>query len=148
MHKSGRLQGDAVRQLIRTALTNTHDAHLLHRLDGVLLVAEGRRCGEVAVWFGVDRRTVERWVQVASVAGVDGLAEHRHSGRPARLTGDLMQRIRLALRAPPAQAGFRGRTWSGKRLSLFLAGHYGVELSVRHCQRLIARCRDDSGMAR
>lgn len=141
VHESSSLRGDAVRLLIRTALSSTTDTHLMHRLDAVLLVAEGLRCGAVAGWFGVDRRTVERWVHAAAVAGIDGLAEHRHGGRPPRLTQELMQRLRLDLQGTPASAGRLGRAWSGKRLASHLADRYGVDMSVRNCQRLIARCR-------
>lgn len=147
MHDSSRLEGDAVRQLIRTALSNTHDAHLLHRLDGVLLVAEGHCCGAVAVWFGVDRRTVERWVHLASVAGVDGLAEHPHGGRPARLSSAQMQALRQDLRSAPAALGYPDRHWNGKRLALHLARRYGLALSVRSCQRVIARAASEGAAA-
>lgn len=139
MQKSCGINGDEVRAMIRSALHSADDGHLLHRLDGVLLVAEGRSCGEVAGWFGVNRRTVERWVHAADARGADGLTEHhQHTGRPAKLSSAQQEGIRLALLAAPLVHGYPERRWTGKRLALHLARHYGLDLSLRSCQRLIA----------
>lgn len=138
MHKSCVINAENVREMIRSALHSANDAHLLHRLDGVLLVAEGRSCGEVAGWFGVDRRTVERWVRAAGARGVDGLVDHHHGGRPAKVSSAQMQGVRLALLAPPSVYGYPDRQWTGKRLALHLARQLGLEMSVRNCQRMIA----------
>ena len=141
MQKSCVNNGDQVREMIRSALHSTKDAYLLHRLDGVLLVSEGRSCGEVARWFGVNRRTVERWIHAAAAQGIGGLAEHHRGGRPARLSGAQLQEIGRALAAAPAVLGYPDRHWTGKRLALHLIRHYGLALSMRSCQRLIARSR-------
>lgn len=138
MQKSSGISGDAVRAMIRSALHSADDGHLLHRLDGVLLVAEGHSCGEVAGWFGVNRRTVERWLRAADAQGADGLAEHHPGGRPARLSGDQLLAISFVLQAPPITQGYPERRWTGKRLARHLARLYGLELSERSCQRLIA----------
>jgi transposase len=142
MRKSGVLSGDEVLELIRKALQGG-DVRLLHHLDVVLLVASGRSCCEVANWFGVNRRTVERWVHAADVQVADGLAkQQQRSGRPPRLSGEQGQEIGLALLAAPCMYGYPERRWTGKRLALHLAVHYGLGLSVRSCQRLIAGSRD------
>lgn len=144
MHKSIAMNGDTVREMIRNALQSAKDGRLLHRLDGVLLVAEGRSCNEVAAWFGVDRRTVERWIRAADAQGIGGLAEHHHVGRPAKLSGAQLQELRLALPCAPAVLGYPDRRWTGKRLALHLAARYGQVLSVRSCQRLIVGSRSGS----
>ncbi len=133
--------------MIQASLHGAEDAHLLHRLDGVLLVAAGRSCCEVADWFGVDRRTVERWVRTASVTGIEGLARHRQPGRPARLEGDQAQVIQQALRSAPAALGYPDRRWTGKRVALLLTKQCGLAMSIRSCQRLIRRVRSASPKA-
>lgn len=139
MHKTCVSNGEQVREMIRRALHSAHDGHLLHRLDGVLLVAEGRSCSEVANWFGVNRRTIERWVHAADLRGADGLAEHhQHGGRPAKLSATQRLEIGLALLTAPSELGYSERRWTGKRLALHLVRRYRLELSVRSCQRLIA----------
>lgn len=141
MRKSCVNNGDRLREMIRSALHSAKDAHLLHRLDGVLLVAEGRSCGEVARWFGVNRRTVERWIHADYAQGMSGLAEHHPGGRPARLSIAQLQEVGRVLLAPPAVLGYPDRRWTGKRLALHLARHYGLALGIRSCQRLIALSR-------
>lgn len=139
MQKPSGINADEVRAMIRLALHSADAGRLLHRLDGVLLVAEGRSCSEVASWFGVNRRTVERWVHAADLRGADGLAEHHpHTGRPAKLSSAQAQGIRLALLDAPCACGYPERRWTGKRLALHLARHLGLDLSVRSCQRLMA----------
>lgn len=146
-----------VRRLIGLALaghgadhpTGRDAGQLLHRLDGVLLVAEGRSCQEVGHWFGVDRRTVQRWVHhtamQAATQGLPGLASTQHGthhgGRPKALDAQQLQRIQQDLLASPALHGYPEAHWSGKRLALHLQQHCGVVLSVRSCQRLIANSR-------
>ena len=116
-----------------------HAGQLLHRLDGVLLVAEGRSCKEVGQWFGVDRRTVQRWVHKAMAQqGLPGLADAHHGGRPKALDAQQLQRVQQDVLGPPALQGYPEAHWSGKRLALHLQQHCGVTLSVRSCQRLMA----------
>ncbi len=102
---------------------------------------------EVADWFGVDRRTVERWVHAASLTGTEGLARPRHSGRPARLVGDQAQVIQRALRSAPTALGYPDRRWTGKRVALLLIKQCGLTMSIRSCQRPIRRVRSASPKA-
>ncbi len=139
MDGSSRSDVHSVRQWIQRVISGSSAGHLVHRLDGVLLVASGRTCCEVAECFGVDRRTVERWVRAATSGGIDGLAEHCHGGRPAKLSAVQAQQVRLALQACPVVYGFADRQWTGKRLASHVSRLCGVDLSVRSCQRLIAR---------
>lgn len=138
MVNAAKLDGAQARDMIRVALACARSGPVLHRLDAVLLVAEGQPCGEVARLFGVDRRTVERWVHAAYVGGVDALAEHHHGGRPGRLSADQTAELQALLRAPPSACGYGGARWCGKRLASHVAKIWGVSLSVRTCQRLMA----------
>lgn len=141
MNKSSQLDGNMVRKMIRIAIANAEGGAALHRLDGVLLIAEGCRCCEVAGWFGVNRRTVTRWVYAAYVRCLEGLIERHHGGRPSKLTSCQAQRIRLDFQESPGVYGYHELQWTGKRLALHLDKCYGVEMSVRSCQRMIARSR-------
>lgn len=132
--------------MIRTALANGESGHLLHRLDCVLLVAAGRCLNEVADLFGVDRRTIQRWVHAAYSDGIDGLVEHHNGGRPAKLSSEQEQSIRLVLQASPGACGYPDQQWTGKRLALHLDKHHDVTMSVRTCQRMILRSRDGPTM--
>lgn len=113
----------------------------MRRLACALLVARGCRCQEVAGWFDVDVRTVQRWVSMACRRGAQGLVEHLRAGRPSRLNAQQLEYTLRELHGPPSVAGYSATQWSGKRLALHLNRAYGVSLSARSCQRLIASSR-------
>ena len=124
-------------QAIQTEIRRSSDAQYDHRLHGVLLVAEGLTCPEVARLLGDAPRTVEYWVRRFQAHGFVGLMEGQRPGRPSRLTDEQLRIVEQVLRQPPEQAGLTGgRLWDGKMLSAFLERHFGVELKPRQCQRL------------
>jgi transposase len=128
-------------QMIHGATAASAAAQAVHRLDCVLLVAEGRSCLEVAEWFGVDKRTIERWVHAAYGQGIDGLIDLPHGGRPKKLSAAEVQSIWLGLQSPPSACGYRDPAWTGKRLAMHIEKCHGIQLSVRSCQRMLASCR-------
>jgi transposase len=107
-----------------------------HRLHGVLLVAQGMTCPEVARLLGDAPRSVENWVHRFGQQGLAGLTEGERSGRPTRLDEKQVKEINRVLRAKPSDAGMRVNLWDGKTLSAWIDKTYGVQLGVRQCQRL------------
>jgi transposase len=107
-----------------------------HRLHGVLLVAQGMRCPEVARLLGDAPRSVEYWVHRFDQRGLAGLTEGERPGRPSRLDDKHVKEINRVLRAKPSDAGMRVNLWDGKTLSAWIDKTYGVHLGVRQCQRL------------
>ena len=107
-----------------------------HRLHGVLLVAQGMTCREVAHLLGDAPRTVEYWIHRFEDEGLAGLAEGDRGGRPRRLSDAQLDEIGMALREPPSAVGMEANLWDGKTLSAHIAGRYGVKLGSRQCQRL------------
>lgn len=107
-----------------------------HRLHGVLLVAQGLTCPQVAQLLGDSPRSVVNWVQRFESQGLAGLSEGERSGRPSRLTERQLARVESALRSSPTQFGLPTRMWDGPTLSEFLWRQLGVSLKVRQCQRL------------
>lgn len=128
----------ALREMICVVLASGEAARLMHRLDCVLLVAEGRSTHEVAQWLGVGERSVQRWIRAAGTSGIEGLLEHHCGGRPPALTPAQMQTIKRDLQATPGDFGYPDRRWTGKRLALHLDRCHAIGMSVRHCQRIIA----------
>ena len=108
-----------------------------HRLHGVLLVAQGATCPDVARLLGDAPRTVEYWVRRFEARGFAGLAEGERAGRPRRLNDEQMDKIEQVLRKTPTEAGMAdGGVWDGKTLSAFLKQEFALTLQVRQCQRL------------
>jgi transposase len=107
-----------------------------HRLHGVLLVAQGMTCPQVAQVLGGSHHTVVNWVRRFEADGLAGLAEGQRPGRPSRISDEQLTRVELALRADPTQFGLQTHTWDGPALAEFLRRQLGVKLKARQCQRL------------
>ena len=88
-----------------------------HRLHGVLLVAQGMTCPEVAKLLGDAPRSVEYWVRGFEKNGLAGLREGERSGRPRRLDEKQLREINLALRQMPGEVGLGGNLWDVKILT-------------------------------
>jgi transposase len=107
-----------------------------HRLHGVLLVAQGMNCPEVADLLGDAPRSVENWVRRFEAEGLAGLQEGERRGRPRRLSARQLAAVDALLRKTPREAGMSGNLWDGKTLAAWIKRQYGTRLGGRQCQRL------------
>ena len=71
---------------LQDEIRRSGEARYDHRLHGVLLVAQGLSCPQVAHLLGDAPRTVEYWVQRFEKEGLSGLVEGERLGRPTRLS--------------------------------------------------------------
>jgi len=124
------------RAVLQPEINRHQDARYDHRLHCVLLVASGMSCEQTAGLFGDSPRTLVNWVRRFDLKGLAGLAEGNHSGRPTRLSAEQLEEVRGWVRQPPAVVEVDANLWDGKSLSACLQKRYGVQMSVRQCQRL------------
>src|SRR6266404_4156877 len=103
---------------LQDEIRRSEESRYDHRLHGVLLVAQGLTCPEVARLFGDAPRTVEYWVGRFQSRGLAGLAEGRRTGRPPRLSKQQLQAVEKSLKRPPREAGLHPvGDWDGKTLA-------------------------------
>jgi transposase len=121
---------------LQQEIQRSEESRYDHRLHGVLLMAQGMTCPEVARLLGDSPRSVEYWVHRFEREGLGGLTEGERSGRPRRLNEEQIKQIDRILRQKPTDSGMRVNLWDGKTLSAWIEKAYGVELKVRQCQRL------------
>ncbi len=121
---------------IQQEIERSDESRYDHRLHGVLLIAGGQGCGDVARLFGEDTRTIQRWVKRFEQHGFDGLREGERSGRPRSLEEAQYKSLGRDLRRSPRDFGHAQNLWDGKILGEHLKSHYGVTLGVRQCQRM------------
>ena len=121
---------------LQQEIQRSEESRYDHRLHGVLLVAHGLTCPDVARLLGDAPRSVEYWVHRYEQQGLAGLTEGERPGRPSRLTETQVKEINRVLRAKPTDAGMRVNLWDGKTLSAWIKRTYGIPLGVRQCQRL------------
>lgn len=107
-----------------------------HRLHGVLLVAQGLSCPQVANLLGDSARSVEYWVNRFEETGFGGLAEGERSGRPSRLSAQQLEQVGAWLRQTPERCGLDANLWDGKTLAALIQRKFQVQMGTRQCQRL------------
>ena len=121
---------------LQDEIRRSEESRYDHRLHGVLLVAHGKTCPEVARLLGDAPRSVEYWVRRFQQKGLAGLREGERSGRPKRLSEQQLQGIDAVLHGMPREVGLRGSLWDGKTLAAWIERQYDVKLGVRQCQRI------------
>lgn len=121
---------------LQDEIRRSEESRYDHRLHGVLLVAQGMNCPEVADLLGDAPRSVENWVRRFEAEGLAGLQEGERMGRPRRLSARRLAEVDALLRKAPREAGMSGNLWDGKTLAAWIKRQYGIRLGVRQCQRL------------
>ena len=121
---------------LQDEIRRSEESRYNHRLHGVLLVAQGMTCPEVAKLLGDAPRSVEYWVRGFEAEGLAGLREGERGGRPRRLSEKQLEQVNAALRQMPRGLGLGGNLWDGKTLAAWIQRQYGISLGVRQCQRL------------
>src|SRR3989449_10780774 len=124
---------------LQDEIRRTEESRYDHRLHGVLLVAHGRTCPEVAALLGDAPRTVEYWIRGFEEKGLAALREGERSGRPGRLNEKHLRGINTALRRSARELGLSGNLWDGKTLATWLVREYRMGLGFRKARGLFRR---------
>lgn len=137
-----------LRNAVRQQVSASREQRFCYRALCVLLIAEGHRPNQVAEWLGEHTRTLERWRKRFVDNGLDGLIDETSPGRPPKLAAEEWKRLRAELAHPPTNYGLEGKKWQGKLLKEHLGRHYGIDFSLRQCQRLLKQYRQAPGDVR
>lgn len=117
------------------AIMSASDESRFHfRVFAVNMVLSGCPASQVSAMAGVSKAAVTGWVKKADEQGFDALRSKRHPGRTPKLTTEQCAAIDSALRTDPKEFGFK--VWDGPSLSSYIDSTFGVQISVRQCQRL------------
>ncbi|MDJ0741325.1 MAG: helix-turn-helix domain-containing protein [Gammaproteobacteria bacterium] len=131
----------ALRNAVRQHVSASREQRFCYRALCVLLIAEGHKPNQVAEWLGEHTRTLERWRKRFVDNGLNGLMDETSPGRPPKLSTAEWNRLKLELEQPPGAYGLDAKKWQGKTLQQHLAERYGIEFSLRQCQRLLKQYR-------
>lgn len=121
---------------IQGEIRRSQESRYDHRLHGILLVAQGMSCREVARLLGDAHSTIACWVRRYEDEGLAGLVEGDRPGRPKRMTEEQLAQVAAALRKSPRDFSFSSNLWDGKTLAVFIEKQWQIDLCVRQCQRL------------
>ncbi|MDE2261962.1 MAG: transposase, partial [Gammaproteobacteria bacterium] len=147
MHKLQIDDYGAVRIAIQQEIGRSEESRYDHRLHGLLLLATGHSCREVAALFGEDDTTVQRWVHRFEQGGLQALRETTKPGRPRSLDAAQWRELQADLRMSPQDAGLKAAVWDGMSLSEHLRRRFGVQLGIRQCQRIFRQMGFRSAMS-
>jgi transposase len=129
-------EADRAVLMIQEEIGRSDDSRYDHRLHGVLLVAKGRDCYDVAELLGHSPTTIESWIHLFNDRGFEGLHDEIRSGRPSRIPDNIIEEINRDLRINPRDFGYPQNLWDGKLLSYHLKEKYSLSIGVRQAQRL------------
>jgi transposase len=93
----------------------------------VTRVLEGYPVREVATFFGVTERSVNRWMDACRQSGdLDALKAKASPGRPRKLTNRQERTVLGWLTKSPTAFGFAGELWTSRRLAALIERRWGV----------------------
>ena len=90
------------------------------RAEAILLSAARVAIPEIVERLGLSRPTVTHWLRRFEGSGIAGLLDRPRSGRPARISSDVLRHISMVVSARPRDLGIPGTRWSLARLRQYL----------------------------
>ncbi len=117
-----------------TIMSSTDDSKYYFRVFAVNMVLAGFSASTVAKSAGLTKATVTRWVKLVDEQGFTALRATKQSGRPPKLKDEQIQAIDAVLQSDPKDFGYK--VWDGPTLSAYILKIYGIQMSVRQCQRM------------
>jgi aerobic carbon-monoxide dehydrogenase medium subunit len=90
------------------------------RADVVLLSAGRVAISEIVTRLGLSRPTVTQWLRRFEGSGIPGLLDRPRSGRPTRVSSEVLRHIAMVVSARPRDLGIPGARWSLARLRQYL----------------------------
>lgn len=118
----------------KAIMSSTDEARFHFKVFAVNMVLSGCPVSQISDMAGVGKVAVTGWVKTADERGFDALRPRRRSGRPPKLSAEQCAAIDSAVQSDPKDFGFK--VWDGPSLSSYINSTFGVQLSVRQCQRL------------
>ena len=118
----------------------TLDHHTLQvmRQQAVKAVREGQSVASVAAAYGLNERTVFRWLAAFAGGGQKALLAKPIPGRPAKLDATQMAWIARTVREnSPQQLEFEFGLWTLKLIRELIRRQFGVELSTATAHRVM-----------
>lgn len=118
----------------KAIMSSTDEARFHFKVFAVNMVLAGCPVSQISSLAGVSKVAVTGWVKTADEQGFAALRPRQRPGRPPKLSAEQCAAIDSAIQSDPKDFGFK--IWDGPSLSSYISNTFGVQLSVRQCQRL------------
>ena len=119
------------KKLIKTI----NDEKYRHKVEIVNLVISGINPKKLSDVCKESKSTIYLWVKLVDENGFEALCPKKRNGRPTKLSDQQCLEIKAVLELDNSKEhGYS--VWDGPNLSDYIKKKYGIDLSVRQCQRL------------
>ncbi len=119
---------DEYRELKR--MTRQGIGRVSQRAQMVLLSAQGRTCPEIGRIFGLSDLTIRFWLRRFSADGPAGLYDEPRSGRPRKVTPEVVAHVNRTIRQDPDDAGHVATYWTVAMLVLSICTTLKVQVGA------------------
>lgn len=109
-------------------------AYIGIKIAALLLILEGQRPGWISEVLGLTRQSLNVWIHKVNEKGVASLKDEPRSGRPPRLTSEMIGKVEQHLEKSPLDFGLKRLRWDGPTLVVHLRRQFGIKLKVRQAQ--------------
>ncbi len=123
-----------LREQGKSILESSAKSRFYFRVLAVTMALSDWKISQIAEILNVSRMSISTWVKTVDEKGFDALKSKKHEGRPPKLTVEQRTEIDSVLQSDPNLYGYK--IWDGPNLSSYIKSTYGIDLSVRQCQRL------------
>ena len=118
----------------KAIMASSDESKYLFRVFAVNMVLSGTPASQVGASAGYTKAAVTGWVKTVDEKGFEALRPRQRPGRPSKLSEQQLKEIDAVIQTNPKDYGLR--VWDGPSLSCYIKSHYGVDISIRQCQRL------------
>lgn len=91
---------------------------------------ELRNCTKVAKLIKKSRKTVQTWLKIFNIGGLEELIPNSPPGRPSRLSQSQKDELKLDIMTHPRELGYEFSNWEGKSVAEHIHVKFGVILTV------------------
>jgi transposase len=122
---------------LESLTNNTTTKKEYRRVLAILQKSEGRSYEDIGHEYGVNIRSVQRWVAAFIHGGIEELKiKKRPRGLNSRITDENREIILSALFNDPHLFGYLRNTWSLRSLARCLTDELDIPISFKHLQRI------------
>ena len=107
------------------------------RIAGILRLAEGDSCAQVATLLRVSVRAVERWRALFLSKGAVGLPPTQASGAVSKLTKEQKQELYELILAGPQASGYASACWRSPMIAELIVRRFGVNYHPYYIPELL-----------
>ncbi len=123
------------RRCLRRVLSSTKSRRTWSRATGLLMLAQGQSCLDVARVLGICEDTVTNWKRRWIRDGTASLQDKPRSGRPMTVTPRYLRLLAQAVERGPHSYGYLFSVWSAARLAAHLKLKTGIPLHINQLRK-------------